>query len=86
MDFLDYIFWGIAIFSVFYGLFLLVLPKHSLIVGIKNQLAKKGNAEPTDAEMDKKLKMFRVCGIVCLVASALSFYLLSTGGIFAIVR
>jgi len=83
MGFLDYFFWFVAIFAAVYGIFLLVAPKKTLIAAVKKQLAKKGNNDPTDEEVAKKLKMFRICGVVCIVASGILFALLLTGGIFA---
>ena len=82
MEFLDYFFWFVAIFAAVYGIFLLAAPKKTLISAIKKQLAKKGNNEPTDEDVAKKLKLFRICGVVCILASGVLFALLLTGGIF----
>jgi len=83
MDFLDYFFWGFAVFAVIYGLLLLIVPKRTYVPVIEKQLSKKGNSNPTSEDVDKKLKQFRIYGIVCIAASGLLFYLLLTGGIFA---
>jgi len=82
MDFIDYFFWFVAFFAVAYGVLLLVLPKKALIPTIKKQLNKKGNNDPSDEEVAKKLKTFRLMGLVCIVASAVLFYIQFTGGIF----
>jgi len=78
---IDFLLWFIAIFALVYGIFLLVCPKDKLIVGIKKQLANKGNNNPTEEELNKKLKLFRIMGIVCIVASGLLTYIQLTGGI-----
>ncbi|MCL2367928.1 MAG: hypothetical protein FWC72_02935 [Oscillospiraceae bacterium] len=82
MDFLDYFLWFFAIFAVIYGILLLVVPKNTYVPIIKKQLVKKGNSNPTEEDVDKKLRSFRMYGIVCIVASGLLFYILLTGGIF----
>ena len=82
MDFLDYFFWFFAVFAVVYGLFLLLAPKSTLRPGIKKQLLKKSDVEPTEEELDKKLKQFRLWGIACIVSGGLLFYIQFTGGIF----
>jgi len=83
MDMIDYLLWFVAIFAVVYGALLLVLPRKTLIPIIKKQLQNKGNSNPASEDVDKKLRMFRVMGIVCLVAGAVLFYINLTGGIFA---
>jgi len=82
MEFIDYFFWFVAVFAALYGIFLLVAKKKTLLPGIKKQLAKKGNSDPTDEDLAKKLKIFRICGVVCILASGVLFALLFTGGIF----
>ena len=79
---LDFLFWFIAIFAAIYGVWLLVAPKNALMPVFKKQLEKKGVANPTDEDLAKKLKQFRIYGIVCLVASAVLFYIQLTGGVF----
>jgi len=83
MDMIDYLLWFVAIFAVVYGALLLVLPRKTLTPIIKKQLQNKGNSSPTSEDVDKKLRMFRVMGIACLVAGAALFYINLTGGIFA---
>jgi len=79
---MDFLIWFIAIFAAVYGIFLLVLPKDKLIVGLKKQLEAKGNSNPTDEELSKKLKQFRIWGIVGIIASGVLIYIQLTGGIF----
>jgi len=83
MEFLDTFFWFFAIFALVYGALLLILPRTMLIPTIKKQLVKKGNSAPSEEEVDKKLKQFRIYGVVCIVAAGVLFALLLTGGIFA---
>jgi len=83
MQILDILLWLVAIFSVLQGVFLLASPKKALTPTIKKQLLKKGNENPTDQEMDEKVKQFRLWGLLSLVAGALLLYLLLTGGVFA---
>ena len=83
MEFLDYFFWFFAIFAVIYGFLLIVLPKNLLLPTIKKQLLKKGISEPTEEDLSKKLKLFRLMGVVCIVSAGVLFGLLLTGGIFA---
>jgi len=82
MDFLDMFFWIFAVFAVVYGILLLVLPKKTLIPVIEKQLEKKGGASEVTAEnVEKKVKMFRICGVICIVASGVLFWIQATGGI-----
>ena len=83
MGFIDYFLWFFAIFAAIYGVLLLVLPKNKLVPVIKKQLQNKGNSAPTDEDVNKRLKMFRIMGIICIVASAVLIYINLTGGIFA---
>ena len=83
MDILDYLLWFIAIFAVVYGALLLILPRNTLTPTIKKQLQSKGNNSPTSEDIDKKLRFFRLMGLVCLLAGAVLFYINLTGGIFA---
>ena len=82
MEILDYFFWFVAIFAAIYGALLLVIPKKTYVPIIEKQLIKKGNSNPTDEDIDKKMRIFRICGVICLVASGLLFYILLTGGVF----
>lgn len=81
MDFLDYFLWFFAAFAVVYGLFLLLARKKSLLNGIRQQFERKGNSSPTEEEIDKKLKLFRILGIVCIISGGVLFFIQFTGGI-----
>ena len=81
MDFLNSFLWGFATFAVLYGLFLLFMPKNLLLPGIKKQLEKKGNPNPSDEDLEKRFKLFRTLGIVCILAGAVLFIIMFTGGI-----
>jgi len=82
MDFFDYFFWFFAFFAVVYGILLLVVPKKTYAPIIRKQLVKKGNSNPTEEDIAKRLRSFRIYGIVCIVASGLLFYIMLTGGVF----
>ena len=78
---MNFLLWFIAIFAAIYGGGLLVMPKSKLMPTIKKQLASKGNNEPSEEELDKKLKFFRMMGIVCLIGCAAMLGIIFTGGI-----
>jgi len=82
MEFLDYFFWGFAVFALIYGIGLLIGPQSAFIPTIKKQLVKKGHIVPSDEDVDKRLKQFRIWGVVCIAASGVLVALLLTGGIF----
>ena len=84
MEMFDYFFWAFAVFMALYGISILAMPKRSLIPGIKNQLAKKGNQNPTDEEIEAKFKQLRVYGIVCVLLSVIFLAFLLRGGLFAV--
>ena len=83
MEFLDYFFWAFAIFALIYGLLLLVIPRRLYVPIIKKQLSEKGNKDPSSEDLNKRLKQFRIYGIVCILAGGVLFALLLSGGIFA---
>jgi len=83
MEFLDNFLWFFGIFAVIYGILLIVIPKNIYAPIIEKQLIKKGNGNPTDEDIDKRLKLFRRLGVVCIAAGGVLFYLLLTGGVFA---
>ena len=70
MDILDYLLWFVAIFAVAYGVLLLILPRKTLTPTIKKQLQSKGNSNPSSEDIGKKLRFFRLMGLVCLAAGA----------------
>lgn len=80
---MDFILWLVAIFALIYGVLLLALPGKKLTPIIIKQLNNKGNSDPTSEDVDKKLKLFRIMGFVCIVAGAALSYINLTGGIFA---
>jgi len=79
---MDFIFWFVAVFALLYGILLLALPKARLAPVLEKQLIQKGNSNPTEEDIAKKLKQFRIYGVVCLAASGVLTALLLTGGIF----
>jgi len=83
MEYLDYFLWFFAAFAVLYGILLLAIPKRRLLPVLHKQLLKKKNSEPSSEDVTKKLKQFRIYGVVCIVAGGVLFTLLLTGGIFA---
>lgn len=81
MEFLDYFLWGFAVFAVLYGVFVLLAPRSILLPAMKKQLAKKGISSPTEEDLSKQQKVFRMLGGVCIVSGAVLFFIQFTGGI-----
>jgi len=84
MDIFDYFLWAFAVFTALYGISLLAMPKKMLLPEIRKQFAAKGNAEPSNEEIDAKFKQLRRYGVVCIVLSVGLLGFLLRGGIFGL--
>jgi len=77
----DLLLWIIAIFALGWGVMLLVLPKDKLMPALRGQLQKKGNSNPTEEDLEKKFKSFKLMGFVCIGAGIVLVIIMLTGGI-----
>ena len=80
-EFLSYVLMVVAAFAIYQGIYLLSASPQKLLPTIKKQLLKKENSEPTEEELDKKVKQYRMWGVVSLAAGGILIALILTGGI-----